>query len=77
MKTKLSIALLGLGFAGAAFAQAPSFEEVDANMDGSISQEEAAAVEGLDFTTADANQDGSLDQAEYQAATSGGGGAPQ
>ncbi|HEX6993623.1 MAG TPA: hypothetical protein VF339_05690 [Gammaproteobacteria bacterium] len=69
---KLSI-LLALGFAGAALAQeAPSFEEVDANMDGSISQEEAAAVEGLDFSTADTNQDGSLDRSEYQAATSGG-----
>lgn len=70
---KLSITLLALGFAGVALAQgAPSFEEVDANQDGSISREEAAAVEGLDFSTADANQDGSLDRQEYQAATSGG-----
>ncbi|MBN1237956.1 MAG: hypothetical protein JXB36_05615 [Gammaproteobacteria bacterium] len=69
---KLSISLLALGFAGTALAQAPSFEEVDANMDGSISQEEAAAVEGLDFATADTNQDGSLDQAEYEAASGGG-----
>jgi hypothetical protein len=69
---KLSIALLALGFTGAAMAQeAPSFEEVDANSDGMISQEEAAAVEGLDLATADTNQDGSLDRAEYQAATSG------
>src|SRR5690606_16402540 len=37
---KLSIALLALGFTGAAMAQeAPSFEEVDANADGMISQE--------------------------------------
>lgn len=70
---KLSITLLALGFAGAALAQdAPSFEDVDVNQDGSISREEAAAVEGLDFSTADANQDGSLDRQEYQAATSGG-----
>ena len=70
---KLSIALLALGFTGAALAQdaAPSFEEVDANSDGMISQEEAAAVEGLDLATADRNQDGSLDRAEYQVATSG------
>lgn len=70
---KISVTLLALGFAGAAIAQdAPSFEEVDANMDGSISQEEAAAVEGLDIATADRNQDGSLDRQEYEAATGGG-----
>ena len=70
---KLSIALLALGFTGAAMAQeAPSFEEADANADGMISQEEAAAVEGLDFATADSNQDGSLDRSEYEAATGGG-----
>lgn len=70
---KHSITLLALGFAGAALAQgAPSFEEVDVNMDGSISQEEAAAVEGLDITTADTNQDGSLDRQEYEAATGSG-----
>lgn len=70
---KKLITLVALGFAGAAIAQeAPSFEEVDVNMDGSISQEEAAAVEGLDITTADRNQDGSLDRQEYEAATGGG-----
>lgn len=74
MKTKVSITLLALGLSGVALAQggAPAFSEVDANMDGKISQEEAAAVEGLDFTKADTNQDGSLDQAEYQAASAGG-----
>jgi len=70
---KLSITLLALGFAGTAFAQdAPSFEEADVNQDGMISQEEAAAIEGLDFATADTNQDGSLDRQEYEAATGGG-----
>lgn len=73
MKTKASIALIALGFAGTALAQgAPSFEEVDANMDGTISQDEAAVVEGLDLATADTNQDGSLDRSEYEAATGGG-----
>jgi hypothetical protein len=74
MKTKVSITLLALGLTGVALAQqaAPAYSEVDANMDGKISQQEAAVVEGLDFTKADTNQDGSLDQAEYQAATSGG-----
>jgi hypothetical protein len=46
----------------------PAFEEVDANSDGQISQEEASAIEGLDFATADADQDGALSQEEYDAA---------
>ena len=67
------ISLLAVGFAGVAFAQAPAFEEVDANADGAISQEEASAVEGLDFATCDANQDGQLGREEYEACTGGGG----
>lgn len=67
----LSATLLALGFSAAAVAQqqAPSFEEVDQNSDGMISQEEAQQVEGLDFATADENQDGQLDRQEYQQAT--------
>ena len=67
---KLFVLLSALGFSGAALAQAtlPSFEEVDANADGQISMEEAAAIEGLDFATADVNQDGALNQEEYTAA---------
>ncbi len=61
--------LVLVGFTGAAMAQAaPTFEEVDANADGQISQEEAAAIEGLDFATADADQNGSLSMEEYEAA---------
>lgn len=64
-------ALLVCGFAGTALAQGlPSFEEVDTNNDGQISQEEAAAIEGLDFATADADQNGSLSIEEYNAAQS-------
>jgi Ca2+-binding EF-hand superfamily protein len=70
MNAKVSVTLLALGFAGSALAQAPAFEEVDQNSDGMISQEEAAAVEGLDFATADTNQDGSLDRSEYESASS-------
>lgn len=67
---KSLVSLLLLGFAGGALAQGlPSFEEVDANGDGVISEEEAAAVEGLDFATADANQDGQLDRAEWEQAS--------
>ena len=67
---RISLVLSVLGFAGLALAQGalPPFEEVDANADGQISMEEAAAIEGLDFAAADTNQDGSLDQAEYAAA---------
>jgi hypothetical protein len=61
--------LVLIGFTGAAMAQAmPTFEEVDANSDGQISQEEAAAIEGLDFATADTDQNGSLSMEEYNAA---------
>ncbi len=65
---KTFIPLLALGIMGMAFAaEGPAFEEVDANADGMISQEEAATVEGLDFATCDENQDGSLSQEEYKA----------
>lgn len=61
--------LILAGFAGSAMAQGmPTFEEVDANSDGQISQEEAAAIEGLDFATADADQNGSLSVEEFAAA---------
>jgi Ca2+-binding EF-hand superfamily protein len=66
MNKLLPLSLLTIGLSTAALAQElPSFEEVDANHDGQISREEAAAVEGLDFSTADANQDGAIDRAEY------------
>lgn len=69
MKKSL-VSMLILGFAGSAVAQGlPAFEEVDANGDGVISEQEAQAVEGLDFEAADQNQDGQLDQAEYAEAT--------
>lgn len=68
--TKYLVQLLVLtGFSAAALAQGlPAFEEVDTNSDGQISQEEAAAIEGLDFATADTDQDGALSMEEYNAA---------
>src|SRR5690606_32937049 len=70
MKARVTATLLAMGFSAAVIAQeAPSFEEVDQNSDGMISQQEAAEVEGLDFATADRNQDGQLDRQEFQAAT--------
>ncbi len=69
MKKSIPISLLILGFATGAMAQElPAFEEVDTNGDGQISQQEAAAVEGLDFATADTNQDGVISREEYQEA---------
>ena len=63
--------LVLIGFSSAALAQAmPTFEEVDTNSDGQISQEEAAAIEGLDFAAADTDQNGSLSPEEYSAAES-------
>jgi hypothetical protein len=70
MQRKTLIAILLAGFSSVALA-AGTFEEVDANADGAVSAEEAAAVEGLDFGKADANGDGSLDKAEYEAAMAG------
>jgi EF hand len=61
--------LSALGLSALALAQdAPSFDNVDTNMDGAISPQEASVIEGLDFTAADKNQDGKLDRAEYEAA---------
>ena len=69
MSKKTLAALALITFSGAAMAGAPAFGDVDTDQNGSISAEEAMAVEGLDFTKADANQDGALDEAEYGAAT--------
>ncbi|HEX9876635.1 MAG TPA: hypothetical protein VGC50_08300 [Gammaproteobacteria bacterium] len=65
MKSLLTF-LAAMGFALAAVAQEmPSFEDVDLNGDGAISESEASVVEGLDFAAADANQDGGIDRDEY------------
>ncbi|MDI5934768.1 EF-hand domain-containing protein [Halomonas kalidii] len=47
------------------------FDELDTNQDGSLSQEEASSVEGLDFETADTDGDGSLSEEEFKAAQEG------
>ena len=44
----------------------PSFETVDVNRDGKISQAEASADTTVVFTTADANGDGYLDKSEWK-----------
>jgi EF hand len=68
MNKLLPLSIAAFGLATAALAQElPSFEDADANGDGSISRAEAAVVEGLDFNTADTNQDGMIDRDEYSA----------
>jgi hypothetical protein len=59
-----------IGFAGAAFAAGPAFEQVDRDKDGKISKAEAAVVKTLDFAKADVDKDGMLDRSEYEAAVS-------
>jgi hypothetical protein len=44
----------------------PTFESVDVNRDGKISQAEASADTTVVFTTADANGDGYLDKSEWK-----------
>ncbi|MBK8162557.1 MAG: hypothetical protein IPK65_05245 [Gammaproteobacteria bacterium] len=69
----------GVGLAGTqqgeavhtAMTPSPSFDQVDANKDGSISLEEASAAKALEntrFESADQNGDGKLSKAEYAAA---------
>lgn len=69
-KLALSFAALVLG-AGAAFAQAPVFADVDTNSDGAVSYEELVAIapdltEDA-FATYDLNADGTLDEVEFAA----------
>jgi hypothetical protein len=52
--------------------EAPDFTEVDINQSGSLSEDEAALVEGLDFDAADKDQNGVLSEEEYNAAIGGG-----
>ncbi|MDQ2696453.1 MAG: EF-hand domain-containing protein [Pseudomonadota bacterium] len=68
MHKPLTAAALALA-SGLAFAAHPAFSEADANGDGAVDQDEAAAIEGLDFTAADTDQNGSLSEEEYNAAT--------
>lgn len=60
----ISMALIVLP--GLALAATPTFDEVDVNADGVLSQQEVNAVmSDLDFGRADKNGDGALSQEEY------------
>ncbi|TLF47292.1 EF-hand domain-containing protein [Halomonas urmiana] len=63
----LAVALL-FG-SGVAIAEGTDkFTELDANQDGSLSQEEVSGVEGLEFESADSDGNGSLSQEEFKTA---------
>ena len=47
-------------------AKAPSFDTLDANHDGRISQAEASVDSTIVFSSADANGDGYLDKSEWK-----------
>ncbi|MDA3932870.1 MAG: hypothetical protein PF630_00770, partial [Gammaproteobacteria bacterium] len=61
----VSSSFSGIVFAGE--ATFPSFDELDTNQDGAVSQEEAIASEAVaaNFNAADADGDGLLTQQEY------------
>ena len=78
MKSKTLIALavaallpLGAAVAGEKSGKAPTFDSLDANSDGRISQTEAAVDSKIVFASADANADGYLDKAEWKASMKG------
>lgn len=63
--------LPGMDEALAQGGEAPAFEQIDANMDGSITTREAEGtwLAGA-FASVDVNKDGLVDAKEYQEATS-------
>jgi len=67
MLQKLTLAVLAMLVAGGAAADKGIYQNLDADQDGSISPEEAAAMPGLNdkWTNLDANADGKLDEAEF------------
>jgi len=67
--TQTALALLAAGFLTAAVASEDAFMKLDANEDGYISAQEAAADETLHqrWESTDANQDGQIDAAEFSA----------
>jgi len=71
-KTSIAIAAGAMFMSGAAFA-AEEFATADANADGQVTMEEAAAaapeITEEKFKAADANSDGTLSAEEYAAAT--------
>jgi len=67
--SKTVVAVLAAGFMATAMASENQFSKLDADADGYISAEEAAAHEGLQegWQATDANMDGKVDAAEFSA----------
>ena len=86
-KTMIAVAIAALIPLGAAVAGdqygdkdkmgSASFEKLDTNKDGKISQAEAAVDATIVFSTADANGDGYLDTDEWKASAKSGSSKPQ
>ena len=78
-KTLIALTVAALLPLGAAMAgdkdksgtMAPTFDKLDTNRDGKISQAEASADAHIVFSTADANGDGYLDKTEWKNQGSG------
>jgi hypothetical protein len=62
--------MFALGMAGSAFAQAPEFDDLDANGDGYISRDEASSLPCLAevFDQLDTESPNGLNRAEYMRA---------
>ncbi|HUQ10531.1 MAG TPA: hypothetical protein VM146_09470 [Steroidobacteraceae bacterium] len=58
-------------------SMSPSFDTLDANRDGRISQAEAATDTTIVFSSADSDGDGYLDKKEFRAHQKGGSSGPQ
>lgn len=67
MLQKLTLAALALLVSGGAAAGDGLYKNLDANQDGAISQDEAAAMPGLNekWVELDVNADGTIDEAEF------------
>ncbi len=67
MLQKLTLAALAMLVAGGATAGEGMYKNLDANQDGAISPEEAAAMPGLSekWVELDVNADGKVDEAEF------------
>ncbi len=67
MRKLLVLAVFAASFSLVAMAGEEEYKALDADQNGTISAEEAAAHEGLSesFAEVDANADGEVDQAEF------------
>jgi len=64
-KTRFLPLMLTFFSCAALAATMPTFQELDVNTDGVLSQQEVERIQELDFTTADKNGDGFLTLEEY------------